>query len=500
MSEAKKDDLHELIHCMDSAEKGFFSKFAQRHMLKEGNNYETLFQILAKMPVYDANVVAAELKKLGIATPLPAAKNHLKSIILRAMRDYNSSRDTHTTLLEGLQNLAYLYEKKQYDLLRKELKRLKKTAEMYAEHHILFKIGDYERRIHKETAKRDIVEGMEEILLKMHQNAKAFQNHLQFEHLNDKMFMIATKTGSDQENAVNAILATELLASEDNATTLFSRIHYHQIHAIAFMLKGQNQAAQKKYGAVVSLWEGAPHLVQEFPSRYRRVLSNYLGICSQTGDYQIFQQLLAKVRSSPAYHLVDKAEIFSIGHLAELQACLGTQNWEGVATMIPSLQAGLDAYSPLLRQSTVLAFQYHLAIYYFLAEDYVSCKKWLRKITEAARTEQRMDIQRITKILSLLLIWLNNDHELLEFELRSVTRYFENWGGGILERHAMELVQSLLQADNASAHRSAMQQFQERVSAPEIESLLGGSVLKAWVLAQLTNESPRKAISEIRKR
>ncbi len=46
MIEEKKDDLFELIQSMDAAEKGFFSKFAQRHVLKDGNNYEHLFQIL----------------------------------------------------------------------------------------------------------------------------------------------------------------------------------------------------------------------------------------------------------------------------------------------------------------------------------------------------------------------------------------------------------------------------------------------------------------------
>ncbi len=494
MIEEKKDDLFELIQSMDAAEKGFFSKFAQRHVLKDGNNYEHLFQILVKMPTYDANVVAVELKKLGIATPLPAAKNYLKSIILRAMRDYNSSRDTHTTLLEGLQNLAFFYDKKQYDLLRKELKRLKKIAEMYAEHHILFKIGDYEKKLHKETARREIIEGMEVILSEMQAQAAGFQNQLRFEHFLEKISVIAHKGGSDREQAVNALLATELLTSEENATTMFSRIYYHQIHAIAYMLKGQNEASQKKYGAVLSLWEAAPHLIQEFPSRYRRILNNYLGICSQTGDYQVFEQLLAKVRSSPATQPVDKAEIFSIGHIAELLSRMGTYDWIGVEAMIPSLKAGLVAYGPLLRQSTVLVFQYHIAVFYFLSEDYASCRKWLREITEAPRTEQRMDIQRMAKVLNLLLIWQKRDFELLEFELRSVTRYFENWGGGLLEQIAIQLVQALLHAEDQTSEKSALMEFDRCISQSGMEEALGGTVLKAWAIAQVSGKVTREVI------
>lgn len=127
------------------------------------------------MPEYDSEYLEGQLKKFGIAAPLAAAKRHLKTIVFRAMRDYHSSCDTHTCLLKGLGNLAFLYEKKQYELWRKELKRLKKIAELRAEHHLLFKIGDYEDKLHKETAKRDLVEGMESIVAEMQAQALNFQ-------------------------------------------------------------------------------------------------------------------------------------------------------------------------------------------------------------------------------------------------------------------------------------------------------------------------------------
>jgi hypothetical protein len=495
MKKVIQDDVFDLIHCLDPAEKGHFSRFAQRHVLKDGNNYEQLFQLLAKMSAYDPEYLEDQLKKLGISSPLAAAKSHLKSIIFRAMRDYNTSRDTHTCLLEGLGNLAFLYEKKQYDLLRKELKRLKKIAELHAEHHILFKIGDYERKLHKETARRDLVEGMEAILSEMQLQARAFQNQLLFGHLLDKMFIIANKSGSDREQAVNALLATELLATEENAITLMSRIYYHQIHAAAFMLKGQYAAAQRKYNAVVSLWENAPHLIQEFPSTYRRALGNYLQIFGLTSDYSSFEDILAKVRKVPSTELVDQAEIFSIGYNAELMWRMATHDWAGINTLIPALREGLSTYGTMVSHGMVLAFQYHIAIFYFLGEEYAACRLWLCEITEAPRTEQRMDIQRFAKVLGLLLLWLKGDLDLLEYEHRSVSRYLENWGSGTLEQYVLDLVQALLQASDASAQHKALEEFRALVSEPRVQGVLGFSVLRAWVVGRLTGVSPRSVIA-----
>lgn len=480
MKKELQDDVFDLIHCLTPAEKGHFSRFAQRHMLKDGNHYEALFQLFAKLPAYDPDHIESEMKKLGIASPLTAAKSHLKSIIFRAMRDFNSSRDTHTCLMEGLGNLAFLYEKKQYDLLRKELKRLKKIAELHGEHHILFKIGDYERKLHKETAKRDLIEGMEEILSEMQAQARAFQNQLQFGHLLDKMFVIAKKSGPDREQAVNALLATELLSNENNALTLLARIYYHQIHAVAFSLKGQYPAAQTKYQAVVSLWEGAPHLIQEFPSTYRRALGNYLQIFALTSDYSIFEEILDKVRHSPAKEAIDQAEIFGISSNAELIWRMDRKDWEGVEAMIPGLEAGLQAFGALISGGLVLAFQYHILIFYFMREDYTASRKWQRMIIDAPRTEQRQDIQRFAKLIGLLLVWIKGDMDLLEYEYRSLARNPESTGSGKLEPRVLELVQALIQATDTASTCAALKAFVEAVSKPAMSGVLGVQVLSEW--------------------
>jgi hypothetical protein len=495
MGSVTQDDLFDLIQSLDAAEKGHFSKYAQRHGSPDGNNYLHLFQMLARMTAYDAEYLMAELQRLGVVTPLAAAKNHLKTLLLRAMRDYNSDRNTHTRLLEGLENLAFLYEKKQYDLLRKELKRLKKIALMFGEYHILFKIGDYEGRLHKETARRDIVQGMEEILSEIQMQAQHFQNQLQFAHLLDKLFMIANKSGADRPQAVEALLDTPLLSSPAQAQTLLSQICYHQIHAMAYSLKGQHQAAKQAYIAVVQRWESAPHLIAEFPSRYRRILSNYLGICAETGDYSKFEALLDKVRNTPSRQPIDRAEIFSIGHNAELIWRMGTYNWEGVGAMIPSLQAGLQAHWHLLGQGKVLGFQYNIAVYYFLAEDYAACRKWLQQINDGPRTEQRMNIQRIAKVMGLLLIWIKGDLDLLEYELRSVTRYFENWGSGLLEDEVVSLIRGLLSAPEQRQQKIAYEHFRDRLVDPSMQALEGSLFLRAWAIGHLTSVSPQAVIT-----
>lgn len=439
--------------------------------------------MMCKMPAYDAGAIAFELKRLGIATPLAAAKNHLKAILLEAMRDYYSGRSLHSKLLQGLENLAFFYEKKHYGLLEKEINRLKKLAILHNEHHILFKIGDYERRLHKETAQRKLVEGMEAILSDMQSQARAFQNQLQFAHLLDKVFVIANKSGTDRTQAIKALLAHEILAAEMNALTPMARIYYHQIHAICFTLLGDLTAAQKKYEAVVSLWEAAPHLISESPSAYRRVLGNFLQISSIAGDESQSMELLTKIRNSPAHTLVDEAEIFSISYNAELMWCIAREDWKSVAAMVPTIEQGLDAYRGHISHSMVLAFQYHVAAYYFLNDGLKGALRYVRAILEGPRSEQRMDIQRMAGLMWLLLLWKKGDMGLLEYELRSQARAAEGYSLQGLDQSVFKLVQEFISSDSKVSTRTALEIFSEALS--KSKPVLGLEVMRIWAQREL---------------
>lgn len=497
MKKVAQDDLFDLIHSLDTAERGYFSKYAQRHVLGDRNNYEELFRLILQMSVYDPAALESALQQKGVSTPLAGVKAQLKSILFRAMREYSSNHRTHQSLLDGLANLNFLYEKKLYELLRKEIKRLKKTALLYQEHHILFKIGDFERRLHKETAKKSFVEGMELILQEMKLYAEDFQSQLDFTHLMDKAFVIANKASLDQIQELDALLASPLLHTAEAARTVFSKIYRHQVFAIAHMVKADYMQSIQEYAMVMQLWESAPHLIKEHPSTYRRVLANFMGISGEVADFSRFEELIFKVRNSPCLQPAHEVEIFSISYTAELTWRMGTYDWKAVESIMPAIRKGLVDYEFALSPATVLSLRYNCAIFYFLGEDYAACSKWLRDIMGMARTEQRTDIQRMARILNLMLLWKRNDTNLLEYEHRSAARYFENHGTGKVESIAMEFIQELIFSNSTQPRRQLWEQFEARLADPETRDLRGVLPLRAWVMAQLTSDSPQKILEKI---
>lgn len=76
------DDLHALIHVLNTSEKGYFKKFAKRHADKE-NDYLQLFNEIEKQPVYNE-------RALKHIKDLPGKKHRLYEQILNSLLVYSS--------------------------------------------------------------------------------------------------------------------------------------------------------------------------------------------------------------------------------------------------------------------------------------------------------------------------------------------------------------------------------------------------------------------------
>jgi hypothetical protein len=249
----------------------------------------------------------------------------------------------------------------------------------------------------------------------------------------------------------------------------------------------------------LEILEDSIHLVEEHPTLYQRNLCNYLGTYRGDGDASHIESALEHIRSNPSTQAPDKAETFILSSGLELGYKMSIHDWDGIETMMPELEQGLQAYRPLIETGHLLTFQFHIALYYFLQEDYSACRKWLREITEAQRTERSLEHQRLARVLQLLITWLADDYDLLEHQHRSVKRYFEKHGSNALDAFVMELVQTFLAGGSEADEKEALERFQRKISCQETHGIRSASILKAWAIAQACAKSPKDILLELEK-
>ena len=111
-----KPDLHELIQSLTKSEKRYFTLFANRHVIGEGNQYLRLFHCIEKQKDYDEEKVKATLYHDRAITNLPAEKAYLKELILKSLKQFHEDSSTNSELYNKLVQIEILYEKGLYKM------------------------------------------------------------------------------------------------------------------------------------------------------------------------------------------------------------------------------------------------------------------------------------------------------------------------------------------------------------------------------------------------
>ena len=70
-----KDDLYDLIHSLDKAEKRYFKLFASKYEGQEENRYIKLFEILNSFKEYDKETIQKRIKAAKLTKNLIAKKD-----------------------------------------------------------------------------------------------------------------------------------------------------------------------------------------------------------------------------------------------------------------------------------------------------------------------------------------------------------------------------------------------------------------------------------------
>lgn len=133
-------DLHDLIHSLSPAEKGYFKKHWAGFSGEELPKSLAVFDLLAKMKVLKEDKVLALIG--GSANTQKSLRNHLHKQILRSLRLYKNDADTGFALRESLDYIEILQKK---GLYKQALSLLTKGTAIAADmkmqpYHVLFLI------------------------------------------------------------------------------------------------------------------------------------------------------------------------------------------------------------------------------------------------------------------------------------------------------------------------------------------------------------------------
>ena len=105
------DNLFQLIKSLTISEKGYFIKFASRHVIGEENKYLMLFDFINKQNSYDEDALKERFKNEKFVKQLTTAKNYLTNMILRSLENYHCSDSVDSRISNLINQYRILFQK-----------------------------------------------------------------------------------------------------------------------------------------------------------------------------------------------------------------------------------------------------------------------------------------------------------------------------------------------------------------------------------------------------
>lgn len=416
------DDLHRLLHSLTQAEKRYVKIFASRHLIGEQNNYMLLFDAVLDQDEYNEEKLKIKLK----TKHLSSEKNYLFRFVLKSMRTFHAEKNVDKQLKESLLDIRFLIDKRIYDVAVKELEKVKKLAYEFDKFLVLIEVFALERAIVTEKQTKEVRKRIDEIndetsrvldkLIKW-QSGVILQNNI-FLHQRSR----GPSANHDTEE-ITTLIENSFFKDGPDLGSFELSFCYFFAKSIYYQQINDYPQAKIFHLELIQLWEKFPHYVTEDSLRFKKMLSNYLGICMRIGAFEEFPGILNKIRSIPCDSAEEEAEQFQNIFFYEFLYHMNLAQFDEAEALIPETEKGMKKYKTKINKARELTFYSNISTLLFIKSNFKGAYEWLNKIIQDGKSDSRQDIQHYSKVYQLILLFELGKYDLLEYTFRSVQRH-----------------------------------------------------------------------------
>jgi hypothetical protein len=419
-------DLFDLIHALSPAEKKHFHRFAQRHVIGEGNLYLQLFKILSAQRTYDET--QARLAIQQDKGRFAVSKKQLYDLILEALPFYHRAKESREQLKRWIQSAHILIDK---GLISQAEKLWKKSwAKAQAEQLqpimpelLLLERILLEKKIGHKKSEQFIASWQQKwqaMLKDMEQMGNAAYHGLLIAREHHQKIRPGQQQATDilTSDTFRQALQSELASVQLDCQRAISTYHFMQ---------GQAQQAYASNATLLSLFDQHPFLSDQYPSRYLMALNNFLIDNFQLQNWQDLEaglEKLKKLPDTPAFKKLRgiKKKIFEQSTLLEVNMLSVQKAFTRLSSRTTSILESLPKYGGALSYPNHQSLLYILAMGNCFAGQADTALGLVNEMLDKHRKNTLEELHHHARLLQLLIHYELNNLELLPYLIASVRR------------------------------------------------------------------------------
>jgi len=488
--------LFEFIQSMSKSEKRYFKLFAQLGR-KDVPKYVKLFDLLNKQSSFNEEL----LKKKGFNAD---DKNLLTEKVLDCVHLMKIRKTIDSELTLYLSCFPILYEKNQWGLLARYVRRAKKLAVENERFNIAIEINGWETNILFKVEKNELGQKMQLIVdeLKEYQhkyneilNQTALTTQLDILLLNDRALV---KTKSKEK--FKELFKSKLLSETNTPVTVRAKLEFYYTQCLFFRKQNNLEKVHFYYVKIIDLFNNNSFLFQRKENGavfvkmvyWEKGIALKLGIPSHTKSIDIEAQI-------PNPTLMVTYNI----NLQELTYCVRTLNKQGGEKQIEIALNNWEGYSKYIKETRLAAFSNTIMVFYGIFEEWKQAEYWLQRVLSVTRVSDRKDVQLAARIWQLIISYELEPYELDKHTQSAFKFFVRNECYFEFEEQVIRLFRSLYKAVTKQEKVTAFQDmlfFFDRMNQADAEYKRGAANLKMWCESRATQTSIPELIKDYKRR
>ncbi len=498
------EQLFVLINSLSPDEKRQFKLFSSKYQRIKGNNYVRLFDAIDKMKSYDEEVLKTKFKKEKFVRQLHVTKNYLYNLILQSLTLPHIENSADAPLDGTLIQAEILFKKSLYDPCLRLVEKGKVLAKKMERPLLFLEFSSLEQRIAIKKYDTDYFRKMAVAgYYDMVKTLNDLRDFVELRRLQNSLIVLMEKPFEMLKDEERVKLYEEsnhpLLRNENQSTLTDCRILFFNYWRQFYDYTHDYKKAYDIAGRYVDFILGPEnaHKTELFPSSMF-ALSNLIASQIKIAKYKEAEETLTRLQEVPARTSDQRLMKDERAHLWRLNLLLNSGDFEEALRSAGETEEFLKRFDEKISRRFRMQLVSWLATLYFYCGLYSKSLFWRNRIINTSEKEVQEDIYELSLLSDLMIHLELKNHQLLQYKLKSVKRYFQKKK----QYHALELAViktiSLSQFKEGAGHQKvfadAEEQFQKLAKQKINTSYFDKFDFMAWIRSKQKKITIREVI------
>jgi len=298
-------------------------------------------------------------------------------------------------------------------------------------------------------------------------------------------------------DAMDGLMADELMTDLKHATSLPAQIRFASIKAFYALCIGEYEAAIDHHNLCLTLWERSAPRIAYLPHLYREAIANLIGVRIMVGNLDPVPVLLQRMEQIPVSGQRSEMLAFCDTELQYQLYYMNTGRFEDVIAREETVNRGMERFAALMLESKELTLLYNLGITHLIVGNDRLAFRYFGRIRDKGTLQSRLDIQGTARIFCLLLLMEKEDTGSFAHHLRSSKRaHLKHMPFYRMQEVVYEWLGSH-QNDFYSPDRDThLMQLHASLLPFEQQRVMGAEEIRLWALGRASGRPIRRIMEE----